>query len=145
MPLCPPKWSILYSKAVALTGPPVLKIPSYCWFKIWELAKPWFAATYPRWEDPITCWDIIKLLVWGLLIPFWLWIVLTPYWEFWIPDELDPIEPMPPIPAGIFCWPNYLIVLGLLESFPETLGLFPLSLTMPPLIPMMAWSPFVKF
>jgi len=48
--------------------------------------------------------------------------------------------PTPPTPAGIPLFPeeNYLMVLGRFESFPETFGLFPLSLTIPPLMPIIA-------
>ncbi len=68
-------------------------------------------------------------------------MVLTPYYDDWIPAvPTVPMDPTPPIPCTLFCCPpNCLMVLGRLESLPETLGLFPLSLIMPPLIPMIAF------
>tara|TARA_B110000503_G_scaffold139112_1_gene226763 strand:+ start:76 stop:258 length:183 start_codon:yes stop_codon:yes gene_type:complete len=52
-----------------------------------------------------------------------------------------PMLPTPPIAADIPLLPveNYLIVLGLFESLPDTFGEFPLSRTIPPLIPMIAF------
>ena len=51
-----------------------------------------------------------------------------------------PMFPTPPTPADIalLLEENYLIVRGRLESLPDTLGLLPFNLTIPPLMPIIA-------
>ena len=55
-----------------------------------------------------------------------------------IPYDADYPLTAPTLPTPVFYPPYCLIVLGLFPSLFDTFGLFPLSLTIPPLIPIMA-------